>query len=328
MRAAGQKDYVSLGQGLITEASSLTFPEGATSDELNFTIDRDGLIRKRRLGFSNLVPEFNVPLSNAEIENAFYWRGPSIVGIIEVDDTPRTVVKFHSVDEDFTYLTEIPISDVKVTTQFAQTTNLLLITTDNGDNPVLCDYDENTGEITVSNVDLYIRDFEVVDDDLAVATRPTGLTDNHEYNLYNAGWYQTRPDADAGNAEKNVAQAFKDSTGFYPSNADVASVGIIDDGNGNLVFDSEYVEQADFGNSLSPRGHYVYNINNINRLQRQLSPNIDGTTSTTLTLLGSTDISGSGTYNPDDEGSSGGGGGGEDPYDPNDFVSPPNKELP
>lgn len=327
MRAAGSKDYISLVKGLITEASSLAFPEGATSDELNFTINRDGLIRKRRLGFDNLVPTFDLTGNGVQVENAFYWRGPSIVGVIVIDNTPQTLLRFHAVDADFTLLTEIPVASTKVTTQFAQTTNLLVITTDDGEKPLLCEYEENTGNITVYSVDLYIRDFEVVDDDLAVSTRPSGLTDNHEYNLYNAGWYQTRPDADAGNAEKNVAQAFKDKTGFYPSNADVSSVGIIDDGNGNLVFDSEYVEQADFGNSLAPRGHYVYKVTDIDRLQRQLAPNIDGTTSTTLTVLGTTDISGSGTFDPDNGG--GTGGGGEDPYDPGDeFVRPPGTELP
>ena len=32
-RVSGSKDYVSLAQGLITEASPLSFPENATADE-------------------------------------------------------------------------------------------------------------------------------------------------------------------------------------------------------------------------------------------------------------------------------------------------------
>lgn len=328
MRAAGSKDYISLVKGLITEASSLAFPEGATSDELNFTINRDGLIRKRRLGFDNLVPTFDLTGNGVQVENAFYWRGPSIVGVIVIDNTPQTLLRFHAVDADFSLLTEIPVASTKVTTQFAQTTNLLVITTDDGDTPLLCEFEEGTGNITVSSVDIYIRDFEVVDDGLAVSERPFNLSDNHEYNLYNAGWYQERPDANDNKTDKNVAQAFRDEEGNFPSNADVASLGVLDDGNGTLVFDSEFVAQADFGNSLAPRGHYVYRINAIDRTLKLTTPLIDGTQSTTLTLVGTTDISGSGTFNPDN-GNNGGdtGGGGTDPYFPGD-EPPEGGELP
>ena len=326
-RAAGNKDYISLVRGLITEASSLAFPEGATSDELNFTIDRDGLIRKRRLGLDNLVTPFTVEETNAKVENAFYWRGPSIVGVIVTDETPQSVLHFHAVDADFTLLTSVPIATSVVETQVAQTTNNLLITTDSENKPVICSYDPLTKEIEVSEVDIYIRDFELVDDALSASQRPVVLSENHEYNLYNAGWYQTRPDANDGGVSKNVVVAFDDEEGTYPSNADVPSIGIIDDGDGNLQFDSEFVAEADFGNSLAARGHYVYSINDIDREQRRLAPLIDGTPSTTLTPLGSTDITGSGTYDPEEGGGSGGGG--TDPYDPGDeFDIPPGTELP
>ena len=36
-------------KGLITEAGELTFPEGASTDELNMNLQRDGS-RRRRLG--------------------------------------------------------------------------------------------------------------------------------------------------------------------------------------------------------------------------------------------------------------------------------------
>lgn len=48
-RAASEKQYIPFVKGLITEASALTFPEGATVDEDNFVINRDGS-RQRRLG--------------------------------------------------------------------------------------------------------------------------------------------------------------------------------------------------------------------------------------------------------------------------------------
>lgn len=330
MRATGQKDYISMSNGLITEASSLAFPEGATSDELNFTIDRNGLIRKRRLGFDKLVEDFSVTGTNAKLENVFYWRGPSLVGVIVTDETPQTKLRFHAVDATFTLVTEIIISDAVVSTQFAQTTNFLVITTSQGDNPIFCEYDSVALELRVNDVAIHIRDFELVDDDLGASQRINTLDENHKYNLFNSGWYQRKNDFNDGNTEKNVTDAFFDTVGFYPSNADVPSIGIIDDGSGNIVFDAEYVKDGEFGNSLAPRGHFVYNIFNIDRDNRILASQPDGAPSSTLSLISTVDISSLDTFNPDTPVEEGGseGGGGQPPYQDQDAVNDPTVSIP
>jgi len=46
---ATQKPTVVFNKGLITERGELTFPEGASVDELNMSLERDGS-RRRRLG--------------------------------------------------------------------------------------------------------------------------------------------------------------------------------------------------------------------------------------------------------------------------------------
>ena len=300
-----------MAKGLITEASSLAFPEGTTADEINFTVNRDGFVRNRRLGFDKLVTDFNVIGTNAKIDNVFYWRGPSFLCVIIKDDTPRTLLRIHAVDDDFSLVIEQEISDKNVETQIAQTTNLLVITTSSGDNPILCEYDSVANEILINDVDLYIRDFELVDDELSASERPAVLTDNHEYNLYNSGWYQVKADFNDASTRKNLIDAYLFTDSKYPSNADVPSVGIIDDGSGNIVFDADFVVDGEFGNSIAPRGHYVYNISTISRDTRLASPLIDGTPSNTLTLLGTVDLTGIPTFNPDNpsEGDPTGGGG-------------------
>lgn len=330
MRAAGQKDYISMAKGLVTEASPLSFPEGATTDELNFTIDREGFIRKRRMGFSRLASQYFVNTAGAKVENAFYWRGPSLACVIVTDETPQTILRFHAVDEDFTFIVEIPISNSVVNTQVAQTTSMLFLTLDNGQKPIVCEYNEQNEEIIVHDVEIYVRDFELVDDDLSASTRPNFLSENHEYNLYNAGWYQDRPDAKDNNTVKNVAVAFDNEVGVYPSNADVMSVGIIDDGNGKLVFDAEFVKEADFGNSVAPRGHYVFSILRFFRTDKLSLPTNDGTPSTTVSVLGSVTLDGVSTFDPDEDNGGGSeGGGGQDPYTgPGDFLAPPGMEIP
>jgi hypothetical protein len=321
-RASGQKDYLSLIKGLNTESSALTFPESFTADELNFIVDKDGLIRKRRLGFEELVTPFTVTRNEAEIENVFYWRGPSIVCVIVTDATPQTAIRFHAVDADFTFISETIISSSAVKTQIAETTNYLAITTDTGDSPVLCKYTETTKEITLSNINLHVRDFELVDDGLQISNNPTTLTDNHKYNLFNVDWHLIRPDAESSHSDKRVLTAYFDYTGVYPSNAQVASIGIIINSSGDTEFSSKDVEGANFGNSKAGRGHYVYNVNAFDRDARMATPNIDGAPSTTLTPLGSTSFPSIPTYNPDTptDPTNPDGGGGIPPYEPFDDL--------
>ena len=310
-----------MAKGLVTEASSLAFPEGATADELNFTIDRDGLIRKRRRGMQNLVADFSVTGLNAAVENVFYWRGPSYVCVVVHDDTPRTLLRFHAVDDDFTFVSEFTISNSRVQTQIAQATNILAITTSTGENPIICEYSSTLETIRVNNVDLHIRDFELVDDGLAIDERPSAPSNNHDYNLYNSTWYQEKPDLNNASTRTNVRDAYFARTGDYPSNADVASVGVVDDGSGNIVFDADLVLDAEFGNSVAPRGHFVYNIFNIDRDARLASPEVSGAPSTTINFLGTINLAGIPTFNPDNPtADQPAGGGGTDPYEPLDAV--------
>ena len=316
-RASGQKDYLSLIKGLNTESSALTFPEGFTAAELNFVIDKDGLIRKRRLGFEELVETFSVLRPFATVENTFYWRGPSLVCVI-ITDINETSLRFHAVDDNFTFITEIVIDTTVVKTQIAETTNFLVITTDSGSTPIMCEYKEATKEIFVNSVDIYVRDFELVDDGLGISENPATLVgnDNHKYNIYNSDWHLWRADLEGSKTVRNVAEAYKLHTAYYPSNAEVASVGLIVDDVGDTVFSSKDVDGANFGNSKAARGHYVYDVNNFDRTARLANPLVDGAPSTTLTSLGTVNFIGVPTYDPDDPTNPDNpdGGGREPPY--------------
>lgn len=325
MRATGQKDYTPLLKGLITEASPLTFPEGATSGEINFTIDRDGMLRKRRLGFSNLVDDFVFTGAGAQLENVEYWRGPGLIAVLVTNAAPATYLRFHAVDDAFTQLVQITVANDVCFSQIAQTTDRLVITFDKDQSPILCSWDQSTQTIDVSEVSLFVRDFELVDDDLTASQRPSSLTENHKYNIYNSGWYAYRDDERASGARKQVAQSFKDYTNTWPSNADVPSVGYIINTDGDRVFDPDYVKDADLGNSLAARGHFVYNIEDFDRTARNISFLSDGAPSTTVTSRGTVSLSGVPTYSPDEPDQSGtpSGGGGVDPYDPREDIFPP-----
>ncbi|QDP52421.1 MAG: hypothetical protein Unbinned96contig1001_38 [Prokaryotic dsDNA virus sp.] len=315
-RVGGQKEYVSLIKGLVTEASPLTFPEGSTSGELNFVVNKEGLLRERRRGF-DFVYETNSTFAGAgsTLENLFYWRGSGYVIAIITNNTPETYVRIHEMGNTFDDFADVKIADSVVSTQIAALTNYLVITLSNGQKPILLDYKEADNTISVNEVDLYLRDFELVDDGLSASQHPVGLTDNHKYNLYNSGWYVDKKDeTTAGNPLDSVIDVYFTNFSEYPSNADSVAVGMITNASGELTFSPEYVRDAGLGNSLAPRGHFVYTINSFDRDVRNAAPTLDGSPSTTLTELSSIDNSGNPTYNPDDP---------TDPQDPPWFIYEP-----
>lgn len=327
-RASGQKDYIAMSKGLITEASPLAFPEGATSLELNFTVNKNGLFRERRKGFERVYQNSSLfPGNGSLLENMYYWRGSGYVIAIITNDTPETFVRIHSMDSEFRDVFDVKISDSKVSTQIAELTDYLVITLSNKEKPIILEYDEGDNEIRVSKVDLYVRDFELVDDGLSASTNPATLSDDHKYNLFNSGWYVDKKDENtSGNPRDNVIDIYFNEFGTYPSNADSVALGMITNADGNLTFDPDYVKDAGLGNSLAPRGHFVYDIADFNRDARLSAPTVDGSPSTTLDLLGTLDLTGVPTYNPDDENDP---NNPEIPWDPYpDFDVPPGYQIP
>lgn len=296
-RASGQKETISLHKGLITEASQLAFPENSTSDELNFVIDKDGLIRRRRKGLEFSTPTYNSAGSGVSLENVHYWKAPNLVLFVVTKTAPQqTTLRIHSNDSNLTFKGEVVLNSDISTTSIAENTNFITVTTSKAGRPVFFEYDSNQSRILVFRVSLYIRDFELVDDSYSITERPATLTDNHEYNLYNAGWWQNRRyQYVAGQPVQDpVTSFFSDTEGgtgvptsVYPSNADIVAIGMSVNENGVETFRPDEVKNANLGNSAAPRGHYVYDINDFDRDARIADKTIDGTTSTTVTTIGS-----------------------------------------
>jgi hypothetical protein len=327
MRAAGQKEYVNLAKGLITEVSPLSFPDGATSNELNFTVNKDGLVRERRKGFSYIYPLNTFAGATSKLENLFYWRGSKYAIAILTNAVPETFLRVHAIDANFTAVADVKIADAIVSTQIAELTNFLVITLSNSDKPILLEYFPATDTIVVNTVSLHVRDFELVNDGLTVSETPVTLTGNHNYNLFNAGWFVSKRDEDTGGHPlTSTVTIYFNAFSKYPSNADSVGVGMITNATGDLTFDPVYVRDAGLGNSLSPRGHYVFPIDNYNRASKLTAPNLDGAPSTTLAVLGTITLSGTPSYNPNVPNT--GGGGGTVPFDPYPEPAPAGGEVP
>ena len=149
--------------------------------------------------------------------------------------------------------------------------NLLLV--GEAIDPVLVAWDGTN--ITAYTLNIVVRDMLGIDDGLDVDERPSTLSEEHEYNLYNQGWYKQRRVVAAGALTDPVASFFSDE-GVYPSNADISHLAVVDDGAGELVFDSDFLLDLTFGNSRAPRGHYTLDAFDMNRETRRSSPLVSG----------------------------------------------------
>src|SRR6185503_9986638 len=70
---------------------------------------------------------------------------------------------------------------------FASGNGRLFITHPSCD-PIVVEYDDEEDDLVAEGINVQIRDFEGVDDDLEIDEHPATLSNDHLYNLQNQGW--------------------------------------------------------------------------------------------------------------------------------------------
>lgn len=285
-RQRASKNYLSVPKGLNTETSVLNPVEGTTSDELNMDLRLNGLIRSRRLGLENIGAD---QATTGIVIGGWYWEsGDSFVVVAlneEADPATYDTVTLYFYDGDLVYYNEWTVRVVKGTGKypnFSDIRNRMVITF--GANPFVF-VKEATGCYSAWVLDLYIRDFKLLDDGLSIAERPGTLTDEHHYNLLNAGWYQDRITTGTDPAIGDPLDQYFNAKTEYPSNADIVYLGDVPNSNAVNIFNPDVIESLSIGNTEAPRGHYVYDIRDIDRQERVTFKTRDGTPSTTITKV-------------------------------------------
>lgn len=123
--------------------------------------------------------------------------------------------------------------------------------------PFFMEYHSDTGAYSVHALTLNVRDFDGIDDTLAVDTRPaaanlTALQTNnkeHYYNLRNQGW-----------TDANIT-TYITGTGTAPSRADIMYLGK----DSTDTFTAAWLNKQVFGTTHAPKGTFLYNPFNILR---------------------------------------------------------------
>lgn len=292
-RARGDKEYILPTRGLNTEANLLHFPTEFSPDCINMEIDYNPQIVRPRKGVATTG---NPVLSEARNSNAhdvgissFLWEA-----VAEDADLNFVVVQvgrwlYFFDDSQLTNATtaangkKLDVNDLLSGTslgtlalaeptrlEFANVKGNLLICSPQID-PTIVQWNGTDFDVTALN--LQMRDLLGIEDGLKVDERPTTLSDDHKYNLFNQGWAKQRRDAAGSAVESDPITVFYNAftPKVYPSNADIVYLGMIED-SGDLIFDPEWLRDQTFGSTPAPRGHYVVDIFSIDREDRLNNP--------------------------------------------------------
>lgn len=279
-RARGTKQYRPLLQGLITEASPLDFPQGATIDELNFLYESEGNKRVKRKGLGvdlSLDWDISTIVNDADIDGIptelFFWEEANIwiltISIQKITDDRENrgyAVLFYQADGTYIDYVYSDTGDVirqqatEVTSRTSQINNSSVVVTCNGIGKfyhIELRSISSVRSLVVAQSTPYTRDFSAFSTDNAAATRktvpitgpiPSDTVDlNYQYNVVNAGWIREsmpRESADSGNEGTPLAHIRTASGDNYPSLYESPNSYIILDGN-TRVFSLTAWQQSD-----------------------------------------------------------------------------------
>lgn len=204
-RAKENKLYRTFTKGMITEAGYLTYPEDASTDELNVIISRKGnRTRRRGIDFQDDYVLNDLSATDDAVVNEHAW--------ISVNNDPAVslaVVQIGSVVHFFDMSAEtvlsaskknftIDLASYKINTaslldmsiipaEFSSGFGLLFIAHPLID-PLSVEYKPETDTLEVVKIVIQIRDLEGVNDGLSNDEEPASLSREHHYNLKNQGW--------------------------------------------------------------------------------------------------------------------------------------------
>jgi hypothetical protein len=285
-RSAAVSIENNFSKGLITEATAMNYPENSVAEADNCVFLKNGkVIRRWGLDFEDdyqvttfealgimgeaLAPEdyydslaftefeWNSVSNNGNLSLMVVQVGNMLV-FFEVDGENKVSANRKSFTVNLSsFQTTVPFDDegqyvAAVQCSFASGFGTLFVTHPLC-NPFYVTYSAATDTISTAPITLSVRDFERLNDSLAIDNRPSTNSNLHKYNLYNQGWY-----IDAKNATPAVANVLTYWDGArtdFPSNADIWWV----NKNSSNQFDSAFIDTTPVGNSPAPNGHYIYN---------------------------------------------------------------------
>jgi hypothetical protein len=273
--ARQEKNYFDFSKGLNTVSNEIGFPDGYSTDERNLVIERDGS-RTRRKGLQEEASGVakGIGIVTLAYEQCFKWHGAG-------GDPSKNIMVYQHGQELYFADDDGSISDSYLSDTVDMLTPSRLVdstTTANEFTPEPCSFAVHRGDlivthkylkpmvvkvnpatdaITVETINLLVRDFEGIDDGVAVDYQPGTLSDDHRYNLLNRGWKQEDIDDYATNSSGNDYPA-KNMIWYKGYKRTDATAGVNPE-DGDRAWDTGKMEAEAFGYSSSPQGSLFLN---------------------------------------------------------------------
>lgn len=287
-RSAATAVQNNFSKGLITEATGMNFPENAATETFNCIYEQTGKVR-RRLGFEVETDYDAEAYTSGHAVKHYLWRAVANVGTVTYlvrQNGPNVnfflVTAGTAVSDNLVFTIDLddylsgmtPVTTVQAT--FAAGSGRLFIAHPQCE-PLAVTYNDDLASLEITEVLIQIRDFVGVDDSLEIDEEPTTLSDEHEYNLKNQGWYYnvmaraTGSNSDDSSILRNPITVWNEQRpgGVYPSNADVwwaykrpwvGTPTLIE-----LFSPGDTYTNITHSNTPAPKGHYIYDAFNIDR---------------------------------------------------------------
>ena len=250
-QSLNQKAVNNFVRGLITEAGELTFPDGASVDELNCDLRRDGS-RRRRLGAvyeeANVLSTFTV--SDTDLVATGTWLNVGGSADLEFLVVQKGSTLYFYNKGELPYSAQQETNSVSLTsyeqsgsagaeTEKCQFTSLKgnLIVSSPAINTIAIEYD--AGTFTVTQIDFNVRDFEWQGDTSTYYTDNASPSQDRKYDAQNAGWNTGSPaPSDLTKRLTHPWYSGKDADGNYSSTEfDKVYQGTTLTGNGHYILD-------------------------------------------------------------------------------------------
>lgn len=258
-QSLNQKAVNNFVKGLITEAGELTFPEGASVDELNCDLRRDGT-RRRRLGVAyesnNTLSSFT--LSDTEIVSTGEWINVAGNADLEFLVLQKGATLYFYNKGDLPYSAQVEANTIDLSTyeqsgstgaenakcQFTTIKGNLVVSSPEI-NTIAIEYNSGAGTFSVTQIAFETRDFEWQGDTSTYYNNNSSPSQNRKYDAQNTGW--NTGNSSPSDLTKRLTHPWysgKDSNGSYSS--------------------SEW-EKIYGGTTLTGNGHYVLDFFTKNR---------------------------------------------------------------
>ena len=257
-QSLSQKAVNNFVKGLVTEAAELTFPEGASVDELNCDLRRDGT-RRRRLGVEyetgNTLSSYT--LSNAEQTATGSWVNVGGNADLEFLVFQKGATLYFYNKGALPYSDQVESNSVNLASyeqsgsagadtakcQFTSIKGTLVVSSPQI-NTIAIQY--SSGTFTVTQISFEVRDFEFQGTTSEYYEEKSSPSQNRKYDTLNAGWVGTK-----GSAALTTWAAANSSK--YPPLTHPWYAGKDSDGD----FDAAEWDRIYGGTTLTGNGHFI-----------------------------------------------------------------------